>query len=117
MNRRGFLQAILASAVAPWVITKAGVLMPGRGVTVPRFLWHPPSAALLAGFDSYAYHRGGKTWFFAQEALRRARANPEGKIAILSGNVEPTHSLLEMLAGPAGVPTNLIHLPQPRGKI
>ena len=30
MNRRGFLQAILASATAPYVVTSAGVLMPVR---------------------------------------------------------------------------------------
>jgi len=33
MNRRGFLQAILAAGVAPFVVTTAGVLMP---VTAPR---------------------------------------------------------------------------------
>lgn len=30
MNRRGFLQAVLASSIAPYVITTAGVLMPTR---------------------------------------------------------------------------------------
>ena len=33
MNRRGFLQGILAAGVAPFVVTTAGVLMP---VTAPR---------------------------------------------------------------------------------
>lgn len=32
MNRRGFLQAILASATAPYVVTTAGVLMPVKRV-------------------------------------------------------------------------------------
>lgn len=31
MNRRGFLKAILATGVAPYVSTMAGVLMPPRG--------------------------------------------------------------------------------------
>lgn len=30
MNRRGFMQAILAAGVAPYVVTTAGVLMPVR---------------------------------------------------------------------------------------
>ena len=33
MNRRRFLQAILATGIAPFVVTTAGVLMPG---TAPR---------------------------------------------------------------------------------
>src|SRR5262245_16137667 len=36
MNRRGFMQAILAAGTAPYVCTAAGVLMPCRGVLVPR---------------------------------------------------------------------------------
>lgn len=39
MNRRGFLKAILASGVAPYVCTTAGVLMPVKP------LWTPPEAA------------------------------------------------------------------------
>lgn len=35
MNRRGFLQAILASGVAPYVCTAAGVLMPVKKLVVP----------------------------------------------------------------------------------
>ena len=34
MNRRGFLQACLASATAPYVVTTAGVLMPVRNIIV-----------------------------------------------------------------------------------
>lgn len=37
MNRRGFLQAILASATAPYVSTAAGVLMPVRKVATYDF--------------------------------------------------------------------------------
>jgi len=36
MNRRSFMQSILAAGVAPYVCTTAGVLMPGRGIFVPR---------------------------------------------------------------------------------
>lgn len=32
MNRRSFIQSILAAGVAPWVVTSAGVLMPGKGI-------------------------------------------------------------------------------------
>ncbi len=35
MNRRSFLQSILAAGVAPWVCTKAGVLMPVRQILAP----------------------------------------------------------------------------------
>ena len=47
MNRRGFLQSILALGVAPYVVTTAGVLMPVRQViTIPdvETLWIPPVA-------------------------------------------------------------------------
>ena len=37
MNRRGFLAGILASGVAPWVVTKAGVLMPVKKIVTPTF--------------------------------------------------------------------------------
>lgn len=37
LNRRGFLQAILASATAPYVVTTAGVLMPVRKILVQEF--------------------------------------------------------------------------------
>ena len=45
MNRRGFLQSILALGVAPYVVTTAGVLMPVRQViTIPdvETLWIQP---------------------------------------------------------------------------
>lgn len=32
MNRRGFMKAILAAGVAPYVVTSAGVLMPVRKI-------------------------------------------------------------------------------------
>lgn len=37
MNRRGFLQSILAAGIAPYVATTAGVLMPVRQIATP--LW------------------------------------------------------------------------------
>lgn len=37
MNRRGFLQAILAAGVAPYVVTAAGVLMPGKAIALPEW--------------------------------------------------------------------------------
>ena len=37
MNRRGFLAGILASGVAPYVSTMAGVLMPVRSIVAPDF--------------------------------------------------------------------------------
>lgn len=41
MNRRGFLKGmagILAASTAPWVVTKAGVLMPVKQIQLPT---HP----------------------------------------------------------------------------
>ena len=35
MNRRGFLKGILASGVAPYVVTTAGLLMPCRAIARP----------------------------------------------------------------------------------
>lgn len=109
MNRRGFLQAILAAGVAPWAITKAGVLMPVRKVIVPEISWEPRQFGFVGP-------RSGKSWFIVQEAVRRANASPNDKIAILSYYKEPTRSFIETLVGPTGMPINLTHLPQPGGK-
>jgi len=53
MNRREFLQAILAAGVAPYVSTAAGVLMPVRKRAI--WLWgdgyHDDTEALQALFD------------------------------------------------------------------
>ena len=122
MNRRGFLQAILAAGVAPWVITKAGVLMPVRKVIVPPpVIWHSNqlSEAAAEQWERALFQpipTSGKSWLMVQEALRRARAQPESKIAIISGYPEPMRSLIESLAGPAGVPENLIHVPSHKGE-
>lgn len=37
MNRRGFLNGILAAATAPYVVTAAGVLMPVRKIALPEW--------------------------------------------------------------------------------
>ena len=39
MNRRSFMTAILASGVAPYVVTSAGVLMPVHALAVPAISW------------------------------------------------------------------------------
>lgn len=45
MNRRGFLKAILAAGVAPYVVTTAGVLMPVRKIaTVPTIIGFDPAS-------------------------------------------------------------------------
>lgn len=53
MNRRGFLKAILAAGVAPYVSTAAGVLMPIRQRTI--WLWgdgiHDDTEALQTLFN------------------------------------------------------------------
>ena len=49
MNRRGFLQACLAAATAPYVITSAGVLMPVRKIFVPEV--QGPAVQLMRGGD------------------------------------------------------------------
>ena len=50
MNRRGFLQAILALGVAPYVVTTAGVLMPVRQViTIPSLRTLNPKTDTVAG--------------------------------------------------------------------
>ena len=43
MNRRGFLKGMLATGVAPYVVTAAGVLMPVRK------LWEPGIAFVQSG--------------------------------------------------------------------
>lgn len=53
IDRRGFLKAILAAGVAPYISTTAGVLMPVRQRTI--WLWgdgvHDDTEALQALFD------------------------------------------------------------------
>ena len=111
MNRRGFLQAILAAGVAPWVITKAGVLMPVRAI------WKPLNPLRLIKADASWYpHRSGKSWFIVQEAVRRARERPNDRIAILSYYEEPIRTLIETIAAPEGQPGNLIHVPSHTGE-
>lgn len=44
MNRRSFMQSILAAGVAPYVVTTAGVLMPVRQ------LWAPVELGRFYGF-------------------------------------------------------------------
>lgn len=57
MNRRGFLQAILASATAPYVITTAGVLMPVKKIFVPS-LTEASLEALLIEISKITDSRG-----------------------------------------------------------
>lgn len=45
MNRRGFIQAILAAGVAPYVVTTSGILMPIRKLVVPTVEAFMSSAA------------------------------------------------------------------------
>lgn len=106
MDRRGFLKSILAAAVAPWVITKAGVLMRGHGVIVPPVLsWGPPVDHQV---DALRYMMGGwtggKSWFSAQEAVRRARLGQ--RVAAIS-NSHDMLPLFELVSAPLAVPTNI----------
>lgn len=57
MNRRGFLQAILSSATAPYVITTAGVLMPVKKLLVPD-LTETSLEELLLKIAAYRDDRG-----------------------------------------------------------
>ena len=46
MNRRGFMQSILAASVAPWICTTSGILMPVRKViAAPQQLLFPYGVA------------------------------------------------------------------------
>lgn len=73
MNRRGFLQTCLASSIAPYVITTAGVLMPVRKI------WTAESAgvSLVADIDwfngnvwngaEWVFHEGGPIQLYWQK--------------------------------------------------
>lgn len=53
MNRRGFLQACLASATAPYVVTDAGVLMPIKQIQTYPAGW-VDALTYNGALDSYA---------------------------------------------------------------
>ncbi|MDZ4251092.1 MAG: hypothetical protein U1A72_00785 [Sulfuritalea sp.] len=104
MERRGFLQSILALGVAPWVVTKSGVLMPVRKI-VTEFEELTLYEQTILIEQLHTPYRGGKSWFMAQEVLRRAR-NGE-KVLVVGG--ARTRSLIEELAKPLEVPDTIIY--------
>jgi hypothetical protein len=53
VNRRGFLKGILATGVAPYVVTTAGVLMPVSDLWKPRGTW----LWLLAADEQWNYFK------------------------------------------------------------
>ncbi len=64
MNRRTFLTGmagILAAGTAPWVVTKAGVLMPVRNILVPETWKSEVLALLYHGDGSCTYTFGNWT--------------------------------------------------------
>lgn len=62
MNRRGFLQGILAAGAAPWVCTKAGVLMPVKQIVTPDYM------------------TASEVWARQQEWLREATARVHAEL-------------------------------------
>ncbi len=50
MNRRSFMQGILAAGVSPWVCTTAGVLMPVRTIRKPGIIELPAGYRRILGY-------------------------------------------------------------------
>jgi hypothetical protein len=98
MNRRGFLQAILAAAVAPAFIDSK-ILMPVRQLLVPSFpLWTP---------EASSYY-----WF---DESRIAKAIAAGWTLVDAGPNEgvPTHGVIRKVAGSDGRTVVLMSKPSP----
>lgn len=58
MNRRGFLQACLASAIAPYVVTSAGVLMPLAKIQTISTMSEASLEAMIIEIMSFTNDRG-----------------------------------------------------------
>ncbi len=62
MNRRSFMQSILAASAAPWVCTTAGVLMPVRKIIAsPQSLVFPNGVA--GDMVSIVQYKDGRVLF------------------------------------------------------
>ncbi len=77
MNRRGFLQAILAAGVAPAVVG-SGVLMPVRRVVVPE--WPVGIVSLAAPFQAAENARVGNCLLTVSQITREALRILEAEI-------------------------------------
>ncbi len=105
MERRGFLKSVLALGVAPWVVTKAGVLMPVRKIVTEFEELTRYEQTILIDQMRFPF-RGGKSLFMAQEALRRARLGEKVPVASATDYMRP---LIETLAQPFEVPDTIIY--------
>jgi hypothetical protein len=101
MNRRGFLQAILAAAVAPAFIDSK-ILMPVRQLIVPNL-----ELSTSFGLTGYAYY-----WF---DESRIAKAITAGWTLVDAGPNEgvPTHGVIRKVAGSDGRTVVLMSKPSP----
>ena len=61
MNRRGFLSSILASGIAPYVITASGVLMPVRKIITLQW---PDLEDYEEGYFTPSLEMSGKAIFY-----------------------------------------------------
>jgi hypothetical protein len=62
MNRRGFLEAMFKAGVAAYVVTHAGVLMPGRGTIITPTRWIRCSFVSSTGEVFFAESDFGEIW-------------------------------------------------------
>src|SRR5580692_1685870 len=82
MNRRGFLQAVLAAGVAPYVVTTSGILMPVRKV------WSAGTDLLSVGDDFGWYWKESEGGFqvLTQYSLLDALIKPNPELIVHSLN-------------------------------
>ena len=79
MNRRGFLAGILASGVAPYVVTTAGLLMRIRPIEIfPSKIWIP---------NEYSYDFDTDTYSFSGFLLRPTSTSHHMRPDVLGGRV------------------------------
>ena len=69
MDRRGFMQSILAAGIAPWVVTSAGVLMPVRKVIAAPQIILPDVDGVAGDTMSIVQYAGGAVAWRGAEML------------------------------------------------
>lgn len=100
MNRRGFLKSILASGVAPYVVTTAGVLMPVRALAVPwehTIVVPDEAVVVMPSGNEVALSFGGWTFVNKSAHIRRLRVvsgDGPNALTLWDGEVLPGERIL-----------------------
>ena len=90
MNRRGFLQVCLASGIAPYVSTMAGVLMPVRKLWTPSpwYLTDPDDWFIVcAPGERFATFEARHRYSDLAAAVNDAK---QGNVILVAGERKPT---------------------------